>query len=209
MPNRKDSPDRSAFSLAKCTFCIREYRKAESFSCEQSTLSEKHPKRCTGGMEIRFRHTRTGNDNHIIPIPYFRFHQTVIFFNQTPHTVSCNGVSDFFADGNTQAALTVSVLFEVYDQKAGRLRTAFVIQTPKFMVLSYRYRLLHRILRTKNLSSSASSSGENLAAVSRAHSLSEAMLLLSVPLGRLICLKHKYTSFCFASAFLEQYCPCP
>ena len=160
-------------------------------------------------MKIRRCHAPTSNNNNVKTVPDFLLHKTIIFFNQTPHTVARYGIADFFADGNTQAALAISVLFEVYDQKAGRLRTAFVIQTPKFMVLSYRYRLLHRILRTKNLSSSASSSGENLAAVSCAHSLSEAMLLLSVPFGRLICLKHKYTSFCFASAFLEQYCPCP
>lgn len=141
-------------------------------------------------MKIRRCHPCAGDNYNIVPITNLHLHKTVIFTNQTPRAVSCDRISDFFADGNTEAALAVSVLFKVQDQKAGRLRTAFVIQTPKFMVLSYRYRLFHTILRTKNLSTSASSSCENLTAVCRAHSLSEAMLLLSVPFGRLICLKH-------------------
>ena len=141
-------------------------------------------------MKIRRCHPRTRDNDNVKPITDFRLHQAVIFFNQTPHTVARYGIADFFADGNTETVPAVSILFVIHDQKAGRLRTAFVIQTPKFMVLSYRYRLFHTILRTKNLSTSASSSCENLAAVSRAHSLSEAMLLLSVTFGRLICLKH-------------------
>ncbi len=150
-------------------------------------------------MEIRRCHFGSCHNDNVIPVPDFCLHKTVVFLNQTPHTVARYGIADFLRDGNTEAALAVPVLFKVHDQKAGRLRTAFVIQTPKFMVLSQCYRLFHTNLRTKNLSSSASSSCENLTAVCRAHSLSEAMLLLSVPFGRLICLKHEYTSFCFSS----------
>ncbi len=87
-------------------------------------------------MKIRRCHTRTRDDDNVKPVTDFRLHKAVIFFNQTPHTVARYGIADFLTDGNTQAALAVSVLFIVHDQKGGSLRTAFVIQTPKFMVLS-------------------------------------------------------------------------
>lgn len=87
-------------------------------------------------MEIRRCHAVSSHHDNVIPVPDFRFHETVIFLNQTPHTVARYGIADFLGDGNTQAALAVLILFEVHNQKAGRLRTAFVIQTTKFMVLS-------------------------------------------------------------------------
>ena len=195
-PSRSDKTGNKAFYGAIYIFCIHGYRKAVLFSCQQSTLSEECSQRGAGCVKIRCCHAPAGNNDNIIAVTDFSFHEAVIFLNQTPHTVARNGIADFFTDGNTQAALAVSVFFEVHNQKAGRLRTAFVIQTSKFMILSYRYRLFHTILRTKNLSTSASSSCKNLTAVCRAHSFSEAMLLLSVPFGRLICLKHDYTSFC-------------
>ena len=153
----------------------------------------------TGGFHKR--RFASGNDNKIVPLlvflPQLRLQKPERLSYHTSGSASLYGVAYLFRGDYAETVDAAAVRSEVAHEGAVYYTFAFFEKILKLSVFVDAYEfsgIIHSLVR-KSCSSLGASSGKYLSAVMGGHSLSEAVLHLSLTLFRLICSFHFQSSF--------------